>query len=77
MDNIWVISYWDRGTNTTDVESAWASQEEVIAYLKKINAKPLADDWLWSWENDQGDSFELSVSHIIVGEPGWLDPHWP
>ena len=71
---VWTISYFDIGAETSEVESVWSDKEKAIDYLKACKATPIQDEWLWGYKDGQGGCWELSLTRHIVDEPGWMTP---
>ena len=42
---VWAISFWDVGAETTFVESIWSTEEQAINYLKSHGGTCILDDW--------------------------------
>ena len=74
---VWIITYFDRVDDATDVESVWGSKEKAVNYLKSCGAKDIQNEWWWSFTNDQYDTFDLFLVREITDEPGWLSPVYP
>ena len=69
---VWIITYFDRVDDATEVESVWESKEKAINYLKSYGALDIQNEWWWSIDTFQEDTFDLFLVHKVIDEPGWI-----
>ena len=69
---VWAISFWDVGAETTFVESIWSTEEQAINYLKSHGGTCILDDWIWGIKDNQGDNFILTITKCCIDTEGWI-----
>ena len=70
--DVWTISYADGGSETAEVESAWSTREKALEYLNVCGSTAIQEGWLYNWDSDDGDHFQLTINRLVIDENGWL-----